>query len=79
MSQHSKEYCNKVEELEEETSAATKDEEDRIKDYRDKEIYVTTEFRTAENDKLCCNKVFMSRHKLDNFSITMSRHYQSLS
>ena len=91
MSQHSKECCNKVEELEEETFVAikenyvaTKDEENRIEDWCDKEIYVVTEFRAVENDK-CCNKVFMSqqktlvsRHKLDNFSRTMPRHYQSL-
>ena len=93
MSQHSKECCNKVEELVEETSIATKenyvvtkDEEERTEDCRDKEIYVAIEFRLIENDKLCCKKVFLSRHKilisrhkLDNFSRTMSRHYQSLS
>ena len=45
-----------------------------------KEKYVAKEFRAAENDKFCCNKVFMSRHKtpmsrhkLDNFSKTWSR------
>ena len=32
MSQYSTECCNKVEELEEETSVATKDEEERIED-----------------------------------------------
>ena len=67
MSQYNKECCNKVEELEEETSVTkkenyvqTKDEEDKTKDCRNKEIYVATEFRTVKNDKLCCNKVFMS-------------------
>ena len=57
-----------------------------MEDYRDKEMYVVIEFRIGENDKLCCNKVFMwlhktlmSRHKLDNFRRTMSRHYQILS
>ena len=47
MSQHSKEWYNKVEELEEETSVATKenyvvtkDENERPEDCRDKEIYV---------------------------------------
>ena len=60
MSQHSKECCNKVEDLEEETSVATKDEKERTKNCHDKEIYVATEFRTIENDKLCCNKDFMS-------------------
>ena len=34
--------------------------EERIEDCRNKEIYVTIEFRTIENDKLFCNKVFMS-------------------
>ena len=63
MSQHSKECCNKVEKLEEETSIATRDEEEGTKDCIDKEIYVVTEFRAEENDKLCCRKVFMSRHK----------------
>ena len=60
ISQHSKECCNKVEELKEETSVATKDEEERIEDCCNKETYVATVFKTAENDKLCCNKVFMS-------------------
>ena len=67
MLQHRKECCNKVEELEEETSivtkenqVTTKDEEDRIEDYHDKEIYLSIEFKTVEDDKLCCNKVFMS-------------------
>ena len=85
MLQHSKEFCNKVEELEKETSISTKDEEKITEDYRGKKIYVVIEFRAAKNDK-CCNKIFMSRHKtlmsrhkLDNFSRTMSGHYQSLS
>ena len=67
MLQHSKECCNKVEELEEETSVvtkgnyvATKDEEERIKDCRNKENYVVTEFRTTETYKLCRKKFFMS-------------------
>ena len=42
MSQHSIEYCNKVEELEEETSVTTKDKEERTEDCREKEIYVAT-------------------------------------
>ena len=67
MSQHSKGCCNKVEELEEETFfmkkenyVTTKEEEERTKDCSDKKIYVMTEFRTVENDKSCCNQVFMS-------------------
>ena len=51
MSQYSKECCNKVEELEKETSVATKenyvltkDEEERTEDCRDKEIYVVTDW-----------------------------------
>ena len=60
MSQHSKECCNKVEELEEENYVTTKDEEERTEDCHDKEIYVATEFRASKNDKLCCNKFFMS-------------------
>ena len=114
MSQHRKECCNKVEELEAENSVAIKenyvaieDEEERTEDCRDSIFYVAT-FQTyvatwskderqvvtnkfmlrqnseaVENDKLCCNKVFMSRHKtlmlrqkLDNLSKTMSRHCQ---
>ena len=42
MLQHIKECCNKVEELEEETSIAAKDEEERTEDCHDKEIYVMT-------------------------------------
>ena len=66
MSQHSKECCKKVEELEEETFVTTEenyvltnDEKERIEDCCDKEIYVATELKIAKNDKLCCNKVFM--------------------
>ena len=47
--------------MKEETSVAIKDEEERMEDYCDKEMYVATEFRIRENDKLCCNKVFMWR------------------
>ena len=86
MSQHSKECCNKVEEMEEENYVATKDEERRTEDCRDKEIYVSTEFRAAENDKVCCNKVIMSRHKtlisrhkLNYFSKTLPRHKNIMS
>ena len=60
MSQHSKECCNKVEELEEGNYVTTKDEEERTEDFCDKEIYVTTEFRGAKNEKVCCNKVSVS-------------------
>ena len=49
LSQHNKECCNKVEELEAENSvttkenyAATKDEEERTEDYRDSVFYVVT-------------------------------------
>ena len=46
---------------------------------RDKEIYVSTKFRSTRNEKLCCNKIFcmlrhktlMSRKRLDNFIRTM--------
>ena len=86
MSQHSKECCNKVEELEEENYVATKEnyvaakeKDERIEDCHDKEIYVATEFKVAENDKVCCYKVFMLRHKLDNFSKTLSRHKNIMS
>ena len=86
MSQHSKECCNKVEEMEEKNYVATKDEEERTEDCHDKEIYVATKFRAAENDKVCCNKIcmsrhktVMSRHKLDNFSKTFSQHKNILS
>ena len=47
MSQHSKEGCNKVEELEKETYVMTKDEEERTEDCHDKEIYVAIEFRAV--------------------------------
>ena len=47
MSQHSKDRCNKVEDLEEETFVAIKDEEKRLEDCRDKEIYVAIEFRCS--------------------------------
>ena len=75
MSQHIKECYNKVEELEEETSVATKEnyvttkyEDERIEDCLDKEIYVATEFKAAKNDKLCCNKVLCRdiRHSCRN-------------
>ena len=49
MSQHSKECCNKVEELKaekfvtiKENSITTKDEEERTEDCRDNVFYVTT-------------------------------------
>ena len=93
MSQHSKECWNKVGDLEEETSIAkkenyvmTKDENERTEDCRNKKIYIVTEFKAIESDKLCCNKVFMSRHntlisqhKLDNCSRIMSRHCKTMS
>ena len=79
MSQHIKECCNKVEDMEEKNYVATKDEEERTEDCHDKEIYVATKFRGAENDKVCCNKICMSRHKLDNFSKTFSQHNNILS
>ena len=56
MSQHSKEGCNKVEELEKKTYVVIKDEEETTEDCHDKEIYVATKFRAVENDKLYCNK-----------------------
>ena len=43
-----------------ENYVATKDEDERTEDCRDKEIYVATEFRAAENDKLCCDKVYVA-------------------
>ena len=64
MSQHSKECCNKVEDLKGENYVSTKEEEERTEGCRDKEIFVAIEFRATENDKVCCNKVFMSRHKI---------------
>ena len=49
MSQHSKECCNKVEELETKSSVTTKenyvaieDEEERTEDFRDNIFYVAT-------------------------------------
>ena len=52
----------------------------------DKEKYVATEFREEENDKFCCNKVIMlrhktlmSRHKLDNFSKILSQQKNIMS
>ena len=69
MSQHSKECCNKVKELEAENSIVTKekyvvteDEEERIEDYRDNVFYVAHFKLMLQDKKFVKTKKFMLRH-----------------
>ena len=91
MLQHSKECCNKVEELEVEISIVTKenyvarkDEDERIEDCRDTVYIMLQHFKPMsqhkarlKDKKFCCDKEILCREIFQEHQRTTSRLQQS--